>query len=47
MTNQTPIGGLAGRCARIAVLDVDSEKPDAFTDGDRAGLETIVGLIAE
>ena len=29
----------------VAVLDVDSDKPDAFGDADRAGLEKIVGLI--
>ena len=30
---------------RVAVLDVDSDRPDAFTDTDRVGLEKIVGLI--
>ena len=29
----------------VAVLDVDSDQPDAFGDVDRAGLEKIVGLI--
>jgi GAF domain-containing protein len=29
----------------VAVLDVDSDRPDAFTDTDRVGLEKIVGLI--
>jgi len=29
----------------IAVLDVDSDQPDAFTEVDRAGLENIVALI--
>jgi GAF domain-containing protein len=29
----------------VAVLDVDSDQPDAFGDTDRAGLEKIVGLI--
>lgn len=28
-----------------AVLDVDSDRPDAFTAVDRAGLETIVAMI--
>jgi len=30
--------------ALIAVLDVDSDRVDAFDDDDRAGLERIVGL---
>jgi GAF domain-containing protein len=29
----------------VAVLDVDSDKPDAFTEVDRAGLEKIVSLV--
>lgn len=29
----------------VAVLDVDSDQPDAFGDEDRTGLERIVGLI--
>ena len=31
----------------VAVLDVDSDQPDAFGDADRAGLEKIVELIFE
>lgn len=31
----------------IAVLDVDSDQPDAFDEDDRAGLERIVSLFAE
>lgn len=31
----------------VAVLDVDSDQPDAFDDDDRAGLEKIVALFAE
>ena len=31
--------------AVIGVLDVDSDRPDAFTDVDRVGLERIVGLV--
>jgi GAF domain-containing protein len=30
----------------IAVLDVDSDRPDAFDEEDRAGLERIVALFA-
>lgn len=29
----------------VAVLDVDSERPDAFGEADRAGLERIVALL--
>ncbi len=29
----------------VAVLDVDSDRPDAFTDTDRVGLEKIVALV--
>ena len=29
----------------VAILDVDSDQPDAFSKTDRAGLEKIVGLI--
>lgn len=31
--------------AVVAVLDVDSEHPDAFGEADREGLERIVGLL--
>jgi GAF domain-containing protein len=31
--------------AVVAVLDVDSERPDAFGEADRAGLERIVALL--
>ncbi len=31
--------------AVVAVLDVDSERPDAFGEADRAGLEQIVSLL--
>jgi GAF domain-containing protein len=33
--------------ALIAVLDVDSDRPSAFDDDDRAGLERIVALFAQ
>ena len=33
--------------ALIAVLDVDSDRLDAFDDEDRAGLERIAGLFAQ
>ena len=29
----------------VGVLDVDSDRPDAFGEADRAGLERIVGLV--
>lgn len=29
----------------VAVLDVDSDRPDAFGEADRAGLESIIALI--
>ena len=29
----------------VGVLDVDSDRPDAFTDSDREGLERIVALV--
>ncbi len=35
-----PVFGQSGEL--IAVLDVDSDKPGAFTDDDRAGLEALV-----
>jgi GAF domain-containing protein len=38
-----PVRDRAG--AVIAVLDVDSERPDAFGEADRAGLERIVALL--
>ncbi|MEN8007372.1 MAG: GAF domain-containing protein [Candidatus Krumholzibacteriota bacterium] len=31
----------------VAVLDVDSDQPDSFTEVDRAGLEKIVALVNE
>jgi len=31
----------------VAVLDVDSDQPDAFTEVDRAGLEKIVALVMD
>jgi GAF domain-containing protein len=31
----------------MAVLDVDSDQPDAFTEVDRVGLEKIVALISD
>ena len=31
--------------AVVGVLDVDSDRPDAFGEADRAGLERIVGLV--
>ena len=39
-----PVFGADG--ALIAVLDVDSDRLDAFDEEDRAGLERIVGLFA-
>jgi GAF domain-containing protein len=39
-----PVRDAAG--ALVAVLDVDSERPGAFDDSDRAGLERIVGWFA-
>jgi GAF domain-containing protein len=38
-----PVRDAAG--AIVAVLDVDSDKPDAFSQADVDGLTTIVGLI--
>ncbi len=38
-----PVRDRAG--AVIAVLDVDSERPDAFGEADREGLERIVALL--
>jgi GAF domain-containing protein len=38
-----PVWDDAGKIA--AVLDVDSDRPDAFTGVDAAGLEKIVGLV--
>lgn len=40
-----PVRDAAGEV--VGVLDVDSTDPDAFSDVDRAGLERIVGLLAE
>ena len=40
-----PVFDAAGEL--IAVLDVDSDRLDAFDDEDRAGLERIVGLFAD
>ena len=37
----------AGDGVLIAVLDVDSDRLDAFDEEDRAGLERIVGLFAQ
>ena len=34
-----------GRGRLVAVLDVDSDRPDAFGAADRAGLEAIVALL--
>ncbi|MDO9171370.1 MAG: GAF domain-containing protein, partial [bacterium] len=39
-----PVRDRAG--AVVAVLDVDSERPDAFGEADRAGLERIVALLS-
>jgi L-methionine (R)-S-oxide reductase len=39
-----PVFGSGG--ALEAVLDVDSDQPDSFSDVDRAGLEKIVALIS-
>jgi L-methionine (R)-S-oxide reductase len=39
-----PVLGSGG--ALEAVLDVDSDQPDSFSDVDRAGLEKIVALIS-
>jgi len=38
-----PVRDAAGRV--VGVLDVDSDRPDAFGEADRAGLERIVGMI--
>ena len=38
-----PVRDAAGRL--VAVLDVDSDRPDAFGEADRLGLEAIVGLL--
>jgi L-methionine (R)-S-oxide reductase len=40
-----PVFGVGGEL--IAVLDVDSDRLNAFDEEDRAGLEKIVGLFAE
>jgi GAF domain-containing protein len=40
-----PVTGPDG--ALIAVLDIDSDRPDAFDDEDRAGLERLVAWFAE
>jgi len=40
-----PVRDAAGNV--VAVLDVDSERPDAFGEADRAGLERIVALLHE
>jgi GAF domain-containing protein len=40
-----PVTGPDG--ALIAVLDIDSDRPDAFDDEDRAGLERLVAGFAE
>lgn len=39
-----PVRDAAGRV--VAVLDVDSERPDAFGEADREGLERIVALLS-
>ncbi len=38
-----PLRDAAGQV--VGVLDVDSDRPDAFGEADRAGLERIVDLI--
>jgi GAF domain-containing protein len=40
-----PVTGPDG--ALLAVLDIDSDRPNAFDDADRAGLERLVAWFAE